>query len=64
MNAEDGKSQKKAKLWNNKEFDRSVLRCHNNEFLGSRALEFIRREQGTSTMFNMADFKRGVAVLC
>ena len=64
VNAKDGKSQKKAKLSNNKEFDRSVLRCHNNEFIGSRALELIRREQGTSTMFNMADFGRGGAVLC
>lgn len=56
--------RKKAKHSNNKEFDRSVLRCHNNEFLGSRALELIRREQGTSTRFNMADFGRGGAVLC
>ena len=42
----------------------SVPRCHNNEFLGSRALAFIREELGTGTMLNMADFRRGVAVLC
>lgn len=42
----------------------SVVITTDNEFLGSRALELIRREQGTSTMFNMADFGRGGAVLC